>query len=58
MQVRIERIDTSKRQVDVTQRSEEEVRQRQQDKPAAAGKPDKWIAYNPTQAEETEVRCW
>ena len=30
---------------------------RDEDKPAAAGKPDKWIGYNPTQAEETEVCC-
>ena len=31
------------------------VKSRFRDKPAAAGKPDKWIAYNPTQAEEMEV---
>ena len=31
------------------------VKSRFRDKPAAAGKPDKWIAHNPTQAEETEV---
>ena len=31
------------------------IKSRCWDKPAAAGKLDKWFAYNPTQAEETEA---
>ena len=54
-QVRIERIDERSRKLQITQRPEEESRENTR-LPKTGSKPDKWIAYSPTQAEETEVR--